>query len=113
MGFVGLSDTKYADITSKDQTNKHVGIWYDNGSYFFSTADGTNQQTTDITSYMSSGNDVAITRESDGNIRLYLSGTLRATHTVIGYTGYFQEYVHNRSTTIDARLTMYYVIRKG
>jgi len=113
LGFMGLSDTKYAGITSKDQTNKHAGIWYDNGSWFFSTGDGTNQQTTDITSYIGSSNDIAITRESDGNIRLYLSGVLRATHTTIGYLGYFQEYVHNRDTTVNATLIMYYVIKKG
>jgi len=113
LGFMGLSDTKYEGITDKAQTNQHVGIWYDNGSYFFSTGDGTNQQTTDITSYISSSNDVVITHEGDGNIRLYLGGILRATHTTIGYYGYFQEYVHNRSAAINTKFTMYYVIRKG
>lgn len=116
LGFMGLYNGKLAGETSRAQNTHHVGIWYDNGSWYFSTANGTNRQETDITSYITTSvhNEIKITRESDGNIRLYVNGTLRATHsTYIGYYGYFQLYVHNKSTTASQVLYSYFVIRKG
>lgn len=67
--------------TQPSLTVRHLGIKSVAGVTAFSTADGTTEQTTDITAFVSAGSVVRFAITYDGTTaRCYINGFLRATH---------------------------------
>lgn len=79
-GWVYLTDENAT--TQPSDTARHIGIRHDGTTVYFSTADGTTEQATDISSFVSA----TLTQyffdvTFDGTTaKLYVNGTLRATH---------------------------------
>lgn len=111
LAFVGIDGTLMtsSNTTSRSQTRKHVGIFYEDGTWYASCADGTTQYTETISW---SGNDLylKIDGTTSGHFKIYNGSTLLADLTSnipSDLWGYLQIYVYNKSTTTDASLNFY------
>lgn len=73
--------TSEAGSAEPSVTVDHFGIERINGTTYFSSADGTTEQTTDISAYVVNSGIVIYVVEFDGTTaNCYVNGTLRATH---------------------------------
>lgn len=68
--------------TDPSNTARHIGIKVSGGNAFFSTADGTTEQTTDIDATLTANSTHIVTVTFDGTTaKCYVNGTLVATHS--------------------------------
>lgn len=104
--------TENAD-TEPALTNDHLGIKSAAGTWSFSTADGTTEQTTDISASISAATPFATVITFDGTTaKCYLNGTLVATHATnvprsTGYTspGVERIYINTTGTSTVLNIT--------
>jgi hypothetical protein len=84
---IDANTTEYIFLTDENVTGapsltaRHIGIKNVAGVVSFTTADNTTEQTTAITAFVAAAQDYRFTVTFDGTTaRLYVNGTLRATH---------------------------------
>lgn len=110
LSFIGISKAKMSGQTDSALSEIHAGLFYDNGIWYASVSDGT-QQKTDITSYIPSGTFwLEMRREGNDKILFYINDTQVASFTLsssVFIYGYFQVYVNNKSLTSDQRIYLY------
>ena len=108
--FIGISQAKMSGQTNSTLSTVHAGLFYDNGTWYASVSDGT-QQKTDITSQIPSDSFwLKIKRNEDDKILFYVNNTQVASFTVasaVSINGYFQVYVNNKSLTTNEKMYMY------
>ena len=100
--------------TNPSTTARHIGIKNLTGTVTFSTADGTTEQTTDISANMTAATTTYIVITFDGTTaKCYINGTLRATHATnvpaAGSAPVLRAYIDNNSTANSRLLTLYCV----
>lgn len=104
--------TEAAD-TAPSATARHFGIKNLVGTITFTTADGTTEQTTDITAFVTAAQVDRFVITFDGTTaRCYVNGTLRATHTTnvpIGATGtvVFRAFLNNNASVNNKSLHLF------
>lgn len=110
LGFIGISKAKMSGQTDSTLSEIHAGLFYDNGTWYASVSDGT-QQKTDVTSYIPSGTFwLEMRREGDDKILFYINDTQVASFTLsssVSIYGYFQVYANNKSLTTDEKMYLY------
>lgn len=113
VGFIGLSITKLNGQNDSTLSDIHAGFFYDNGTWYASVSDGT-QQKTDITSQVPSGDCwLEIKRNSGNDLVFYLNSSQVASFTLsssVYIKGYTQVYVNNKSLTENEILYLYYLL---
>ena len=115
IAFIGArSDNHFTTETTHTLTARHVGLFYDNGVWYTSSADGTIQTLTDVTALLSAQGWLKLYNDGT-NIQFYWNDTLIATHPVgAAYPyGYIQSWVNNKATTTDTYLIWYNFVRVG
>lgn len=99
--------------TAPAATSRHLGIKNLNGVVSFTTADGTTEQTTDVTTFVTAATETAFVITFDGTTaKLIINGTVRATHATNVPSGgtlqpQFRAFINNNSTT-NARALAFY-----
>ena len=112
VGFVGTSLTLHTTETDHTWTVRHAGLFYDNGVFYASTGDGTSQELTTVTSFITSQNWLKIM--FDGTyVRFYWGDTLIATHTTYTPGGYQEMWVSNKAGTTQSLIQAYAFFKRG
>jgi len=108
LGFWGSCSTKITETQSdKNLTASHAGIFYEDGTWYASVADGTTQYTEEIS--ISGTGFIEIKRNAAGEVEFYWNNVLKATLTVGNFADstYLQMFVNNKSEDADGRIYMY------
>lgn len=109
LGFVGIIYEAKLTETQADSNliTKHVGIWYENGQWYASCADGATQTKTAVT--ISGAGAVLIDTTTSGHAKFYWNNVLLAdvTTNVLTGWGYMQWFVHNKALTVDKSIYFY------
>ncbi len=111
LGFMGVSSKLLSAQTSRVLTDIHAGIFYEDGKYYASSADGTNQELTELSI---TGFSNYLHLYYDGSkVRFYVGNTLVATHTTYAVAGaYPQIYVNDKGTGVNTVLYWYNFYRR-
>lgn len=79
--YVYVTNENFGPAAEPTNTVRHLGVRVANGVWYFSTADGTTEQTTDISAFITVGRVHIFKVVYDGTTAtLYIDGVLRATH---------------------------------
>jgi len=114
VGFAGhIRDVLLTTEVNHTLTDKHAGLFYDNGVFYASTADGTTQELTDVTASIAGQNWLKMTFDGT-SVRFYWGDTLIATHTTYLATyGNQQIWISNKANALDKYMVAYSFYRKG
>lgn len=111
LGFMGVSSILLSGQTSRVLTDIHAGIFYEDGKLYASTADGTNQELTELS--LTSFSNYLHMYYDGTKVYFYIGDTLVATHTTYTVAGtYPQIYVNDKGTGTYTRIFWYNYFRR-